>query len=209
MKRPGDSDDDFERMLEAALDPGEICLSPDEKAEILATTEFMALLSNELDPGEIEFEPAQRQDLVVRLSAATKAEDLTAWALGELPVERSLPLEARMQEDEDLRTEGLAIRNFCRRAELLLRDRRLVVTWRDSPRRRRWSRCPWFFSRDKRRAGFRRPPGPSHRREWRKTCDPWIRKFWRSRQLLARWWRFPGGEESCPSRFPGRPAERR
>ena len=120
MKRPGDSDDDFERMLEAALDPGEICLSPDEKAEILATTEFMALLSNALDPGEIEFEPIQRQDLVSRLTAATKAEDLTAWALGELSEERSLPVEARMQEDEDLRTEGLAIRNFCRRAELLL-----------------------------------------------------------------------------------------
>lgn len=120
MKRPGESDDDFERMLEAALDPGEISLSVDEKAELLATTDFMALLSRELDPGEIEFEPAQRQDLVARLTAATKSEDLTAWALGELPAARRLTMDVRMEEDEALRTEGLAIRNFCRRAELLL-----------------------------------------------------------------------------------------
>lgn len=120
MKREGESHDDFERMLEAALDPGEIGLTLDEKAELLSTTDFMALLARELDPGAIEFEPEQRQDLVARLTAATKAEDLTAWALGELPAERRLPLDARMEEDEDLRTEGLAIRNFCRRAELLL-----------------------------------------------------------------------------------------
>lgn len=120
MKRPGESHDDFERMLEAALDPGEIGLTVDEKADLLATTDFMAMLARELDPGEIGFEPEQRQDLVARLSAATKAEDLTAWALGELPAERRVPLDARMEEDQDLRTEGLAIRNFCRRAELLL-----------------------------------------------------------------------------------------
>lgn len=122
MKRPGESHDDhdFERMLEAALDPGEIGLSSDEKAELFATTDFMALLARELDPGEIGFEPAQRRDLVARLAAAAKAEDLTAWALGELPAERRQTMDARMEDDEALRTEGLAIRNFCHRAELLL-----------------------------------------------------------------------------------------
>lgn len=122
MKRAGESQDDhdFERMLEAALDPGEIGLSADEKAELFATTDFMALLARELDPGEIEFEPAQRRDLVARLAASAKAEDLTAWALGELPAERRQSMDARMEDDEALRTEGLAIRNFCHRAELLL-----------------------------------------------------------------------------------------
>lgn len=120
MKCRGESDDGFERMLEAALDPGEIGLSVDEKAELLATTDFMALLARELNPGEIEFEPAQRRDLVARLAAAAKAEDLTAWALGELPAERRQTMDARMEVDGALRTEGLAIRNFCHRAELLL-----------------------------------------------------------------------------------------
>ncbi len=112
--------DDFERMLEAALDPGEISLSATERAELLDTADFMTLLARELDPGEIELEPARRAELVARLSVATKEEDLTAWALGELPAERCAPLEARMDSDEDLRSEGLAIRNFCHRAELLL-----------------------------------------------------------------------------------------
>lgn len=120
MKHSGEIPDDFERMLGAALDPGEIDLSAAEKAELLATAEFMALLARELNPGEIEFEPSQRKDLVARLSTALKEEDLTAWALEELPVERCSPLEARMEGDEDLRSEGLAIRNFCHRAELLL-----------------------------------------------------------------------------------------
>jgi hypothetical protein len=122
MKRPGESheDHDFERMLEGALDPGEIGLSVDEKVQLFATTDFMALLARQLDPGEIEFEPAQRQDLVARLTAVAKAEDLTAWALGELPAERRQSIDARMEDDEALRTEGLAIRNFCHRAELLL-----------------------------------------------------------------------------------------
>lgn len=120
MSRRGESDDGFERMLEAALDPGEIGLTDHEKSELLATTDFIALLARELDPGEIEFEPARREDLVARLSAIAKEEDLTTWALGELPAERRLPLEARMEGDPDLRAEGLAIRNFCHRAELLL-----------------------------------------------------------------------------------------
>ena len=120
MKHSGETPDDFERMLGAALDPGEIDLSAAEKAELLATAEFMTLLARELDPGEIEFEPAERKGLVERLSTAVKEDDLTAWALGELPVERCPPLEARMEGDEDLRSEGLAIRNFCHRAELLL-----------------------------------------------------------------------------------------
>jgi hypothetical protein len=119
MNRRGETDD-FERLLGAALDPGEIGLTDHEKSELLATTDFMGLLARELDPGEIEFEPARRKDLVARLSSISKDEDLTAWALGELPVERRMPLEARMDGEPDLRAEGLAIRNFCHRAELLL-----------------------------------------------------------------------------------------
>jgi uncharacterized protein YhjY with autotransporter beta-barrel domain len=82
--------------------------------------DFECLLGAALDPGEIEFDAARREDLVARLSGIAKEEDLTAWALGELPEERRMPLEVRMDGDPALRVEGLAIRNFCHRAELLL-----------------------------------------------------------------------------------------
>lgn len=119
MRRRGEPDD-FERLLGAALDPGEIGLTEDQRSELLATTDFMALLARELDPGEIEFEPERRKDLVARLTAVSREEDLTAWALGELAAERCLPLEVRMEDDEELRSEGLAIRNFCHRAAVML-----------------------------------------------------------------------------------------
>lgn len=119
MKKPDDIDG-FERLLAAALDPGEISLSQEQRAEIRVAAEFAAFLARELDPGEIELGAARRGELAARLRDRAREEDLTAWALGELPEERHERLEEEMRRREDLRVEGLAIRHFCHSAQTLL-----------------------------------------------------------------------------------------
>ncbi len=135
MNGPED-DDDFERLLTAALDPGGIDLTAAEREEILASARFVEALADALDPGEIAFEAARRRDLVVRLTIAVKDEELTAWALGELAGMGREVLERRMAGDGELKREGLEIRNFCCRAESLLPPRP-VPGWCERRRLRR------------------------------------------------------------------------
>jgi len=119
MKRPDDIDA-FEQLLGEALDPGEVALSEEQRAEIRHAAEFAALLARELDPGEIDMGENRRNALVGRLRDRAREEDLTAWALGELAEERWEAIEERMRCREEWRVEALAIRRFCDRAQSLL-----------------------------------------------------------------------------------------
>ncbi|MCW1884906.1 autotransporter domain-containing protein [Luteolibacter flavescens] len=124
-------DDDFERMLAEALDPGEIELSSAQRGELLAAfatagaapdaaeaaalEDFTAMLAGALDPGEIAFEDGQRRELIRQMTGAAAGDNLTAWALGEMPQAERERLERRMEVNASLREEALSYSRFCTR----------------------------------------------------------------------------------------------
>lgn len=128
MRTPAD---DFEKLLAEALDTGEVELSSAQRSELLAAfaaadsapvaseaaelEEFTALLAEALDPGEIAFEDEQRRELIRQMTGTAAGDNLTAWALGEMPSAEREQLERRMEVDDSLREEALSYRRFCTR----------------------------------------------------------------------------------------------
>jgi hypothetical protein len=124
-------DDDFEKLLAEALDPGEIELSSAQRSKLLAAfaaadanpveseaaelEEFTALLAEALDPGEIAFEEEERRELIRQMTGAAAGDNLTAWALGEMPSAQREQLERRMEVNASLREEALSYRRICTR----------------------------------------------------------------------------------------------
>ncbi|HEY1120925.1 MAG TPA: autotransporter outer membrane beta-barrel domain-containing protein, partial [Haloferula sp.] len=127
----GAPDDEFEKLLSEALDPGEIELSSAQRSTLLAAfakadanpveaeaaelEEFTALLADALDPGEIAFEDEERRELIRQMTGAAAGDNLTAWALGEMPSPQREQLERRMEVNASLRAEALSYRRFCNR----------------------------------------------------------------------------------------------
>jgi len=127
----GAPDDEFEKLLSEALDPGEIELSSAQRSKLLAAfaavdanpveteaaelEEFTALLTEALDPGEIAFEDEERRELIRQMTGAAAGDNLTAWALGEMPAAQREQLERRMEVNTSLREEALSYRRFCNR----------------------------------------------------------------------------------------------
>ncbi|RYD43035.1 MAG: hypothetical protein EOP83_32145, partial [Verrucomicrobiaceae bacterium] len=125
------ADDEFEKLLSAALDPGEIELSSAQRSTLLAAfakvdanpveaeaaelEEFRALLAEALDPGEIAFDDEERRELIRQMTGAAAGDNLTAWALGEMPSSQREQLERRMEVNASLREEALSYRRFCNR----------------------------------------------------------------------------------------------
>ena len=128
MKVP---EDEFEKLLAEALDPGEIELSSSQRSTLLAAfaaadskpveveaaelEEFTALLAEALDPGEIAFEDEERRELIRQMTGAVAGDNLTAWALGEMPSPQREQLERRMEVNASLREEALSYRRICAR----------------------------------------------------------------------------------------------
>lgn len=124
-------DDEFEKLLSEALDPGDIELSSEQRSTLLAAfatadstpveseaaelEEFTALLSEALDPGEIAFEDEERRELIRQMTGAAAGDNLTAWALGEMPAAQREQLERRMEVNASLREEALSYRCICAR----------------------------------------------------------------------------------------------
>jgi hypothetical protein len=124
-------DDDFEKLLAEALDPGEIELSSVQRSKLLVAfaaagsnpvesesaelEEFTAFLAEALEPGEIAFEDEERRELIRQMTGAAAGDNLTAWALGEMPTAQREQLERRMEVNASLREEALSYRRICSR----------------------------------------------------------------------------------------------